>query len=191
MMMKMTVWIVLCRLACAMGVLATLAIGPEGIGRAADARADVPVAAVDTTTRDTTTRDTTTQSDRGGATDDATPSDTTPSDTTVTPWHEDAWSPITRMEGVRFDYIFYSKADNYHNGVVLRLRNTNAHAVRLDFTVVFRTPREEASAEWAGTLDPGESQTGENDGLFWIPFKDGQSIGEVGLRGIHVRRVRR
>ena len=155
-------------------LLAVLVVWLDGTSAASARVAHGRVTAADTTVPDTTVRD-------------PTEADTTEADTTVTPWHEEAWSPITRVAGVRFDYIFYSKADNYHNGVVLRLRNTNAHPVRLDFTVVFRTPNEEATAEWAGSLEPGESQTGENDGLFWIPFKDGQSIGEVGLRGIDVR----
>jgi hypothetical protein len=161
------------------GLLGLLVVWLEGT-RAASARpARGGAAGVDTTVTDTTETNTPEANTTGA--------NTTGADTTVTPWHEDAWSPITRVRGVRFDYIFYSKADNYHNGVVLRLRNTNAHPVRLDFTVVFRTPKEEATAEWAGALQPGETQTGENDGLFWIPFKDGQSIGEVGLRGIDVR----
>jgi hypothetical protein len=33
-------------------------------------------------------------------------------------------------------------------------------------------------------------KTGENDGLFWIPFRDGRSIGEVGLRGFDIEPIR-
>jgi hypothetical protein len=92
-------------------------------------------------------------------------------------------------EGLAFSYIFYSKADNENNGLVLRLHNRNDHAVRYDFTVIFRGPRGEATAQVEGTLEAGERKTGDNDGLFWIPFEDGRSIGEVGLRGIDIERI--
>jgi hypothetical protein len=32
-------------------------------------------------------------------------------------------------------------------------------------------------------------ETGESAGLYWIPFTDGRSIGEIGLRGIRVERM--
>ena len=106
-------------------------------------------------------------------------------------WSDEVWTPIIKHEGVRFSYIFYSEADNVNNGVVVRLDNRNDYPVRYRFTVVFRTwDGAEQTGEAAGRLTPGEMRTGENDGLFWIPFKDGRSIGEVGLRGYHIERVR-
>lgn len=102
------------------------------------------------------------------------------------PWYNEAWTPIVEKEGVRFSYIFYSKADNRNNGVVIRLENKNETAVRYGFTIIFRGPEGEATARAQGRLGPGEMKTGEKDGLFWIPFRDGRSIGEVGLRGIDV-----
>lgn len=101
-------------------------------------------------------------------------------------WQDDAWTPIVSHDGVEVRYIFYSEADNANNGVVLRLHNRNAVAVRYHFTVIFRTPADERTAEVDGVLEPGEMKTGESDGLFWIPFPDGQSIGEIGLRGLEV-----
>lgn len=104
-------------------------------------------------------------------------------------WYEDAWTPIVERDGVQFSYIFYSNADNRNNGVVIRLRNENDMPVRYGFTVIFRGPKGEATAQAEGTLGPGETKTGEKDGLFWIPFRDGRSIGEVGLRGIDVTAI--
>jgi hypothetical protein len=101
-------------------------------------------------------------------------------------WSEDAWTAIATRQGVEFAYIFYQKADNANNGVVIRLRNRNDHPVRYAFTVVFRTPNAERTARASGRLQAGEMQTGEPDGLFWIPFKDGRSIGEIGLRRIRI-----
>lgn len=106
------------------------------------------------------------------------------------PWHQDAWTPIVTQEGVRIGYIFYSKADTRNNGVVLRLQNGNHYPVRYAFTIIFRGPKGKATARAEGTLQPGEMKTGEKDRLFWVPFKDGRRIGEVGLRGVEVTRLR-
>lgn len=115
----------------------------------------------------------------------------TPPDTTQ-PWYETAWTQIVERNGVQVAYLFYSEADNKNDGVVLRLQNRNDHPVRYAFTVIFRGPQAETTARAEGTLAPGEMKTGENDGLFWIPFKEqGYSVGEIGLRGIDVTRVER
>lgn len=101
-------------------------------------------------------------------------------------WYEDAWTPIVTKGGVQFDYLFYRKADSENNGVVIRLQNENDVAVRYAFTVIFRGPEGSATARADGQLQPGEMETGEPAGLFWIPFTDGRRIAEVGLRGIEV-----
>ncbi len=109
------------------------------------------------------------------------------------PGYEKAWRPIIEHEGVAFSFIFYPYADNEHGGVVVRLINRNDYAVDYAFTMVFRDgDGHEETARAEGRLRPGELQTGDRAGLFWIPFMDGRSIGEVGLRGYRVtRRVKR
>ena len=104
-------------------------------------------------------------------------------------WSDDAWHPIVEENGVAFAYLFYSEADNYNNGVVVRLHNRNDHPTRYEFRIVFRSTDDEHVEEVHGTLDPGELKTGDDAGLFWVPFPDGQAIGEVGLRGYRVERV--
>jgi len=107
-----------------------------------------------------------------------------------TSWREDAWNRITGARGVEFSYLFYSKADNHNNGVVIRLQNRNDYPILYDFTVIFRTPTREATAEARGVLRAGQMKTGEKDGLFWIPFQNiDESIGEVGLRGIRIYEI--
>lgn len=101
-------------------------------------------------------------------------------------WYDDAWTHIVTKHGVHFGYLFYSNADNENNGVVLRLQNGRDEAVRYAFTILFRGPEAEATARTEGTLQPGQMKTGDEDGLFWIPFSDGKRVGEVGLRGIDV-----
>jgi hypothetical protein len=89
---------------------------------------------------------------------------------------------------VAVSYIFYEKADNQNNGVVLRLQNENAHPVRYAFRVVFRADGAERTATAEGRLQAGQMRTGDEDGLFWIPFQDGRTIIQVGLRGFYVWR---
>lgn len=106
-------------------------------------------------------------------------------------WADAVWKPILTHEGVAFSYIFYSEADNVNNGVVVRLDNRNAYPVRYRFRIVFRTWRGEEHIERVvGTLRAGQMKTGENDGLFWIPFRDGRSVGELGLRGYAIEPLR-
>jgi hypothetical protein len=36
---------------------------------------------------------------------------------------------------------------------------------------------------------PRERRTGSNDGLYFIPFEDGRSLSEVGIKSCKVRRI--
>jgi hypothetical protein len=108
---------------------------------------------------------------------------------TTRSWQEAAWTPIVEREGLAISFIFYSEAENRNDGVVVRLRNENDYPVRYAFTIIFRGPEAEATAPVQGTLTPGEMQTGSDSGLFWVPFEDEQSIGEVGLRNLRVTRL--
>ena len=91
-------------------------------------------------------------------------------------------------EGVTFSYIFYQEADNFHDGVVIKLFNANPFAISYRFTVIFRAVDGTTYEEGVeGELAAGQGKTGDLDGLFWIPFEDGRSIAEVGLRGYRIR----
>ncbi|GIV58519.1 MAG: hypothetical protein KatS3mg042_1432 [Rhodothermaceae bacterium] len=98
-----------------------------------------------------------------------------------------AWKPIVTQAGVRVDYLFYARADNYNNGVVIKLTNTNGYPVAFRFTIVFRAEGAEEEAYVEGRLAAYEVRTGDTAGLFWVPFKDGRSLREVGLRGLRIR----
>lgn len=99
---------------------------------------------------------------------------------------EDAWTLVTTLQGIEVKYIHYIEADNHNDGVVIRLRNQTACSADVRFTVVFRSEHREVTAPYATSLAPWELKTGESAGLFWIPFPDGESVGEVGLRGLSV-----
>lgn len=97
-----------------------------------------------------------------------------------------AWKTLLTHDGVTFKYIFYARADTQNNGVVVMLVNTNDYAVRYRFKIIFRADGEEVVEETSGDLGARQAKTGDADGLFWIPFPDGRSIGEVGLRGYRI-----
>lgn len=100
------------------------------------------------------------------------------------------WQPIVEQDGVRLLYLFYAEADASNNGVVVRLINTNDWVVQYRFRVVFRTASgEEAEREVGGKLDTRQQKTGDLDGLFWIPFTDGRSVAELGIRGLKIERL--
>lgn len=120
------------------------------------------------------------------AVDPAGAQDSTAAPDTAQVGHEDAWNEIATRNGLEFSYIFYREADNKDEGVVLRLQNRNEYPVRYWFTVIFRGPDGEVEDRVEGQIGGGVMQTGDEDGLFWVPF-EGASIGEVGLRGVYVR----
>lgn len=102
-------------------------------------------------------------------------------------WHEDAWTQMVERNGLRIAYIYYPEADNEHDGVVLRLVNDKEVPLRYRFTLIFRAPGDEATVPVRGRLPPGEMRTGDDAGLFWIPFKENdRPIAEIGLRGLEV-----
>jgi len=110
---------------------------------------------------------------------------------TSTDW---AWRGLLQQDGLEFAYLFYSKADNTHNGIVLKLTNRNDYRVHYQFRVVFRTAESgergsEVEMPVSGQIGARSILTGEQAGLFFVPFKDGRSIGEVGLRGYKVSRI--
>lgn len=114
-------------------------------------------------------------------------SESTTADTTREKrWQDDVWNQIVRVQGVDIAYLYYREADTVNDGVVIRLANSSDCLVRISFTVVFRSSTREVAVDEAYTLGPGERKTGSNDGLYWIPFQDGESIAEVGLRGLRV-----
>ena len=105
--------------------------------------------------------------------------------TTSTDW---AWKAMLKHEGLEFAYLFYSKADNHNNGVVLKLTNRNEYPVSYRFRVVLRSEDREVEFPVRGRIDARSILTGEEEGLFFVPFKDGTEILEVGLRGYRVSR---
>ena len=102
---------------------------------------------------------------------------------------EEAWKPLLEHEGLRFRYIYYSRANTNDDGVVIMLQNLNEYCIRYRFTIIFESSEGSTSADAEGTLASLEMRTGEADGLDWIPFDDGRYIGAIGLRNYSVDRI--
>lgn len=97
------------------------------------------------------------------------------------------WQSITASGGVEISFIVHRYGDGKNAGVVIRLVNQNHAEVTYRFRVIFRSgDRERISDLVTGVLSPLEVKTGELSGLWWIPFKDGAPVTEVGLKGLRV-----
>jgi hypothetical protein len=106
-----------------------------------------------------------------------------------TPPGEGAWKPVATEDSVAIRYLFYSQADNVNNGLVLRLDNRGSARIAYRFIALFRSGEAQAEREVSGLLKAGESVTGDSDGLFFIPFPDGRTVEQIGLRGLRIRRL--
>lgn len=113
-------------------------------------------------------------------------------DSLMHPRHED-WMPFFEHEGVQFSYLHYGYQIEgaLSSSVVVKLVNTNPHAVQYAFKMLFRSADETlVVAPVDGTLEPGQVKTGDHEGLYWMPFSPGVDIAEVGLRGYRVEPLR-
>ncbi|GMQ81430.1 MAG: hypothetical protein BMS9Abin05_0861 [Rhodothermia bacterium] len=100
-----------------------------------------------------------------------------------------AWKEITTVDGVEFFYIYYSEVRQENNGVVLKLVNWNDYPVRYRFRIVFKADGDVHDDLVTGTIGPETLVTGDDAGLFFLPFEDGRSIGEIGIKGYRIQRV--
>jgi hypothetical protein len=92
--------------------------------------------------------------------------------------------------GLIVSFIFYSEGDgDENNGVVVYLENKNNYNVSFKFTLIFRAGATDGVRTIDGTMIPGERRTGSHDELYFIPFEDGRSLSEVGIKNCKVRRI--
>ena len=96
---------------------------------------------------------------------------------------------LFNREGFVVSFIFYSEGDgDENNGVVIYLENKNDYNISFQFTLIFRAGAIDGVRTINGTMISGEKRTGSNDGLYFIPFEDGRSLSEVGIKNCKVRR---
>jgi hypothetical protein len=97
---------------------------------------------------------------------------------------------LFNREGFVVSFIFYSEGDgDENNGVVIYLENKNDYSISYKFTLIFRAGAIDRVKTIDGTMIPLERRTGSNDELYFIPFEDGRSLSEVGIKNCKVRRI--
>jgi len=106
--------------------------------------------------------------------------------TTTSDW---AWRPVIDQDGVEVEYIFYAEKESVDDGVVIKLVNNNDHDVAYRFTVIIKSPNSSFEREVEGVVKAKSLVTGDDAGLYWVPFRNGESIGELGLRGLKLERI--
>ncbi len=102
-------------------------------------------------------------------------------------------SPFKKLydnHGLIVSFIFYSEGDgDENNGVVIYLENKNDYNISFQFKLIFRAGAIDRVRTVDGTMIPREKRTGSNDGLYFIPFEDGRSLSEVGIKGCRVEKI--
>lgn len=99
---------------------------------------------------------------------------------------DDVWKKLYDKDGFNVSFIFYGKADCSNNGIVVKIKNSGGERVFYSFKLIMRAEDKEADSNLAGWMDDGEVLTGSDNGLLFIPFKDGTSIKEVGIKNVKV-----
>ena len=102
-------------------------------------------------------------------------------------------SPFKKLydnHGLIVSFIFYREGDgDENNGVLIYLENKNDYNISFQFTLIFRAGAIDRVRTIDGTMIPRERRTGSNDELYFIPFEDGRSLSEVGIKSCKVRRI--
>jgi len=105
---------------------------------------------------------------------------------------QDIETPIKRLydqNGFIVQFIFYSEGNGvFNNGVVIFLSNKNEFDIFYSFNLVFRTAMIDKTEKVSGHLKAREKKVGSNEGLYFIPFKNGKSITAVGINSCKVEK---
>ena len=72
--------------------------------------------------------------------------------------------------------------------MVIYLENKNDYNISYKFTLIFRAGAIDRVKTIDGRMIPRERRTGSNDELYFIPFEDGRSLSEVGIKNCKVKR---
>jgi len=88
-----------------------------------------------------------------------------------------------------FLLLFYSEGDGEeNNSVVIYLENKNDYNISYKFKLIFCAGAIDRVKTIDGRMIPRERRTGSNDELYFIPFEDGRSLSEVGIKNCKVKR---
>ena len=101
--------------------------------------------------------------------------------------NEGPFKKLYDNHGLIVSFIFYSEGDgDENNGVVIYLENKNDYNISFKFTLIFRAGAIDRVRTINGRMIPREKRTGSNDELYFIPFEDGRSLSEVGIKSCKV-----
>ncbi|MEE9118975.1 MAG: hypothetical protein V3U02_10340 [Calditrichia bacterium] len=104
--------------------------------------------------------------------------------------NEGPFKKLYDNHGLIVSFIFYSEGDGEkNNGVVIYLENKNDYNISFQFKLIFRVGAIDRVKTIDGRMIPRERRTGSNDELYFIPFEDGRSLSEVGIKSCKVRRI--
>ena len=104
--------------------------------------------------------------------------------------NEGPFKKLYDNNGMIVSFIFYSEGDGEkNNGEVIYLENKNNYSISFQFTLIFRAGAIDRVRAVDGTMIPREKRTGSNDGLYFIPFEDGRSLSEVGIKRCRVEKI--
>ncbi len=104
--------------------------------------------------------------------------------------NEGPFKKLYDNHGLIVSFIFYSEGDGEkNNGVVIYLENKNDYNISFQFKLIFRVGAIDRVKTIDGRMIPRERRTGSNDELYFIPFEDGRSLSEVGIKSCKIRRI--
>ncbi|OGU35849.1 MAG: hypothetical protein A2068_06120 [Ignavibacteria bacterium GWB2_35_6b] len=99
------------------------------------------------------------------------------------------WENITEKNGLSISFMFYMKANNSVNGIVLKIKNNNNYKVVYSFTLIFIADSISKEEIVAGEIKPKQVQAGSNDGLFFLPFDETKIISQIGIKKLAVKKI--
>lgn len=99
------------------------------------------------------------------------------------------WEKITEKNGLSISFIFYKKANNSANGIVLKIKNNNDYKVIYSFILIFLADSISKEEIVAGEIKAKQVQAGSNDGLFFLPFDETKIISQIGIKKLAVKKI--
>jgi len=103
----------------------------------------------------------------------------------------DPWKELVEEKNCIVSFIFYSKANNINNGLVIKIENKNNFDIIFEFTIIAKSINKTREKTFKGIILGGKIITGSNNDYFWIPELSRESIAEVGIKKCKFLRVKK
>ena len=96
------------------------------------------------------------------------------------------WTQLAEKKGINISFIFYSKANNVKNGIVLKIKNNNEFDAVFNFTLIFKSGGNLKEEFVYNEIKAKQTKAGSNDGLFFLPFDEKTTITHLGIKNFKV-----